>query len=152
MFGKGFLSDSTPFGADLNLLIQIGLGLLLLAGMGLARRGWYRAHAVCQTTALCATIAMTLAWMIPSLREIFLPGLMRGLADRGSAAVLAHVALGGVILLLGVYVVLVAGTNLIPVRLRFQNYKVWMRSLLALWWAGIGLGVLTYWAQWGARG
>jgi hypothetical protein len=59
--------------------------------------------------------------------------------------VVAHAALGSVVLLLGVYVVLVAGTAVIPQRFRFQNYSVWMRTLLVLWWITIGLGVLTYW-------
>ena len=44
MSGEGFLGRGATFGADLNLLVQAGLGLLLLIGMALARRGLYRAH------------------------------------------------------------------------------------------------------------
>jgi len=52
---------------------------------------------------------------------------------------------GTVVLLLGTYVVLVAGTNLVPERLRFRNYTAWMRTLLVLWWITIGLGTMMYW-------
>jgi uncharacterized membrane protein YozB (DUF420 family) len=145
MFGEGFLGRGATFGGDLNLLVQIGLGLLLLIGMALARRGLYRAHGACQASALILAIGMTLVWMWPSFREVYVPDLARGIANRTTVAVVAHAALGSVVLLLGVYVVLVAGTAVIPRRFRFQNYSAWMRTLLVLWWITIGLGVLTYW-------
>jgi uncharacterized membrane protein YozB (DUF420 family) len=90
-------------------------------------------------------IVMTLVWMWPSFREVYVPDLARGIANRTTVAVVAHATLGSAVLLLGVYVVLVAGTSLIPRRFRFQNYSAWMRTLLVLWWITIGLGVLTYW-------
>jgi uncharacterized membrane protein YozB (DUF420 family) len=145
MFGEGFLGRGATFGADLNLLVQIGLGLLLLIGMALARRGLYRAHGACQSAALVLAIVMTLVWMWPSFREVYVPDLAHGIANRTNVAVVVHAAFGSVVLLLGVYVVLVAGTSLIPRRFRFQNYSAWMRTLLVLWWIAIGLGVLTYW-------
>ena len=145
MFGEGFLGRGATFGADLNLLVQIGLGLLLLIGMVFARRGLYRAHGACQSSALALAIVMTLVWMWPSFREVYVPDLARGIANRTNVAVVAHAALGSVVLLLGVYVVLVAGTAMIPQRFRFQNYRAWMQTLLVLWWIAIGLGVLTYW-------
>ena len=82
MFGEGFLGGGATFGADLNLLVQIGLGLLLLIGMVLARRGLYRAHGACQSAALALAIVMTLVWMWPSFREIYVPDLARGIANR----------------------------------------------------------------------
>lgn len=113
--------------------------------MGLARRGWYRAHGACQATALLLTILMTLIWMAPSFRDVYAPSLGRGVVNRINLAVAAHAALGTGVLLLGIYIVLVAGTPFIPARFRFENYKAWMRTLLVLWWIVIGLGVLTYW-------
>ncbi|MBI4562930.1 MAG: hypothetical protein HY724_12875 [Candidatus Rokubacteria bacterium] len=145
MFGSGFLGRGATFGADLNLLVQLGLGLLLLAGMALARRGWYRAHGACQASALTLAIVMTLVWMAPSFREVHAPTLGRGIVNRVTVAVAAHAALGSLGLLLGIYIALVAGTPLVPARFRFENYKLWMRSLLGLWWLVIGLGLLTYW-------
>jgi uncharacterized membrane protein YozB (DUF420 family) len=147
MFADGFLGRGALLGADLNLLVQVAISVLLLAGMGLARRGAHRAHGLCQTSAFIVTLALTVAWMIPSLRDIYAPGLVRGVVNRVNVAVAAHVVLGGGVLLLGAWVVLVAGTPVVPARLRFQNYKRWMRTLLSLWWAEIALGALTYfWA------
>lgn len=148
LFGRGLFNANAPLGADLNVLVQVTFGLLLLVGVALARTGRYRAHGVCQATALVMTVVMTVGWMIPSFHTIFAPGLVQRGTERSTAVVLAHATLGTVVLLLGLYVVLVAGTNLIPARLRFANYRRWMRSLLALWWAAIALGLTTYWMQW----
>jgi plastocyanin len=51
---------------------------------------------------------------------------------------------GLVVQLLALYVVLAAGTNLLPQRWRFRRYKPWMRSTLALWWLALLLGAATY--------
>jgi hypothetical protein len=44
----------------------------------------------------------------------------------------------------GLYILLAAGTRLLPPRLRIRNYKLWMRTVLVLWWAVLLLGVATY--------
>jgi len=147
MFGSGFLGNA-PLGADLNLFVQGAVALALLIGMWLARRGSYRAHGACQASAFLVTLAMTLVWMTPAFHEVFLPGLARDGVNRINAAVAAHAALGTTTLILGVYVILVAATNLVPERLRFQDYKAWMRTLLGLWLATLGLGATTYWIAW----
>lgn len=148
MFGQGFLGSSAPFGADLNFLVQIGVGLLLLVGMVLARHGWYRAHGICQTCAFVVAATMAGLWMLPSLRAVFVPGFERGFGDRLNAVVIAHATLGSAVLLLGAWIILVAGTPIVPLRLRFRNYRAWMRTLLALWWTSIGLGLVTYRLAW----
>ena len=68
----------------------------------------------------------------------------RGVMNRVNVAVAGHVILGMLTLLLGGWVVLVAGTNVVPPRWRFRDYKAWMRTLLALWWLTIAFGVATY--------
>jgi plastocyanin len=45
---------------------------------------------------------------------------------------------------LGIYIVLVAATKLLPRALRFKRYKPWMRFELGLWWVVILIGVSTY--------
>ena len=70
---------------------------------------------------------------------------MRGSTSRGNFAVAAlHAGLGTMAELLGLYIVLRAATNLVPARLRFQNYKAWMRTALGLWWGVVLLGLDTY--------
>lgn len=144
MLGEGFLGRPSTFGADLNLLVQVGVGLLLLLGLVLARRSRYRTHGVCQTTALVVTLAMTGIWMVPAFHAIYGPQIF-ALGNRVNAAAAAHVVTGTAALLLGVYVVLVAGTRVIPAALHFSNYKVWMRTAIVTWWLALLLGVLTYW-------
>jgi uncharacterized membrane protein YozB (DUF420 family) len=144
MLGEGFLGRPSTFGADLNLLLQLGLGLLLLAGLLLARRTRYGLHGLCQATALVVTLVMTAIWMFPAYRDNYGPVIFR-LGNRVSLAAAAHVVVGTAALLLGVYVVLVAGTPLLPKVLRFTNYKAWMRTLITVWWVALLLGVLTYW-------
>ena len=46
--------------------------------------------------------------------------------------------------LLGLYIVLVAGTAVLPHRLRFNNWKLWMRLELMLWCCVLLTGVGTY--------
>jgi uncharacterized membrane protein YozB (DUF420 family) len=145
VFGEGFLGRGAPYGADLNVLLQVAVGLLLLVGMGLARRGRYQAHGICQSTAFGLSLVMTILWMIPAFHAIHADSLGRALVNRVTVAVALHVALSTVVLLLAAWVILVAGTPLVPARLRFTDYKTWMRTLLALWWVAIVFGVATYW-------
>lgn len=145
MYGPGFLGRNATFGGDLNLLTQLSLGVLLLVGMLLARRRHYRVHAACQTTALALSLVLTAAWMAPAFRDVYAPSLGRAALNRVTLAVALHAGLGSAVLLLGIWIVLVAATPLVPERLRFSNYRRWMRTLLALWWVVIGLGTLTYW-------
>ena len=148
MYGSGFVTANAPFGADLNLVTQIGVALLLLIGAGLARLGWYRAHGACQALAFVSAVALTMVWMVPQLREGFGPALMRDGATRVNLAVATHIALGSGVLVLGAWIILVAATNVVPPRLRFKSYKVWMRTLLVLWWATVLFGAVTYRFAW----
>ena len=144
MFSDGFLGQGAPWGADLNLLLQIAVGVLLLAGFGLARRGRHGVHGICQSAGFVLAVVMTILWMIPAFHAIHADALGRGVVNRVTIAVAAHVVVGTAALLVGAWVVLVAGTPLVPARLRFSNYKPWMRTLLALWWLAIILGLAVY--------
>ena len=144
MFGEGFLGQGAPRGADLNLLIQVGVGLVLLLGMGLARRGRYGVHGICQSCGFVIALIMTVLWMIPAFHVIHADALSRMVVNRVTVAVAIHVVVGTAALLVGAWVILVAGTPLVPERFRFSNYKRWMRTLLTLWWLAIVLGVSIY--------
>ena len=148
MYGSGFLTGNSPFGADLNLAIQAGVACLLPVGVVFARRGRYRAHGACQTLAFTAMLALTVAWMVPQLRAGFGSALLHDGPTPVNLAAGAHLALGASVLLLGARVILVAGTNVVPPRLRFRSYKLWMRTLLALWWAAALFGFATYRFAW----
>jgi len=55
-----------------------------------------------------------------------------------------HGALGVVAEIFGLYIALVAGTNVLPQSWRIQRWKLWMRVELALWWISLGTGIATY--------
>jgi hypothetical protein len=126
-----------------NLWLQIALGVLLTLGALLARRGWYRAHGACQATAYALTVLMTAIWMLPVFVKLFAPNLIKASIDKSDAIATLHATLGTTVLLLGAYVILVA-TSVVPPRFRFSNYRPWMRTLFALWWTAIAIGIWTY--------
>lgn len=120
-------------------------GLAALVGMALARAGRYRAHAVCQTTAFVLTLGLVAGWMVPMFRDVYASDLAGRVVNAATVAVAVHAILGATVVLLGVWIILVAGTGLVPAPLRFTRYRAWMRTLLTAWWLTIALGVLTYW-------
>ncbi len=141
---QGFLGTGAPFSADLNLIVQLAMGLALAGGAVLARRKLYRAHAICQTAVLLMNLVMIALVMWPSFQQQVAPALARHLARRYYFVAAAHGALGTAAELLGLYILLAAGTELLPHRLRFRRRKVWMRSEMALWWMVVTTGVWVY--------
>jgi plastocyanin/uncharacterized membrane protein YozB (DUF420 family) len=140
----GFLGTGATFWADLNLVIQIAMGVALLAGMVLARRQQFRAHMVCQSSVMLLNLVLIFLVMLPAFRRQVVPHIPAGLQEAYYTVVTLHAGLGTVAELLGLYIVLRAATNLVPARLRFQNYKAWMRTALGLWWGVVLLGFGTY--------
>jgi uncharacterized membrane protein YozB (DUF420 family) len=55
-----------------------------------------------------------------------------------------HAMIGTIAEIAGLYVLLSAGTQLLPQRFRLNNYKLWMRGTLALWWLSLLSGSTTY--------
>ncbi len=141
---KGFLGTGATFAADLNLIINMTMGIALLVGAVLARRKRYTAHGVCQTTVLLLNLVMIALVMWPSFHTQVMPRLPARLGRRYYAVATGHAALGTVAELFGLYVVLVAGTNIVPRWLRFKRWKLWMRVELALWWIVLLTGMGTY--------
>ena len=86
----------------------------------------------------------------PSFRERVMPRLSTHLWKRYYAIVTLHAALGAAAELLGIYILLVAGTNILPQSWRFTRWKLWMRIELILWWLVIVMGILTYYVWYAA--
>lgn len=144
MDAAGFLGAGARLGSDVNLVVQILMGFALVLGMILARRGLYRAHAVCQTSVVLLNLLLIALIMLPPFARDIVPGLPRRLDQAYYLLPTLHALLGTIAQLLGLYIVIRAGTNLLPERLCFRNYKLWMRTTLVLWWSVIVLGIVTY--------
>lgn len=143
---QGFLGTGATFQADVNLIVQLGMGAALTAGVVLARQRRYRAHGICQTAVLLLNLLMIALVMAPSFHRMK-PTLPRIVHRWGYALASGHALLGAAAELLGLYIVLVARTGILPARLRFTDWKRWMRLEFALWMAVLGLGAGTYYAS-----
>ena len=141
---KGFLGTGAPFGADLNLVVQLIMGLALIAGVLLAKQKRYTAHGICQTTVLLLNLLMIGLVMWPSFQQQVKPALSKVLHKWYYEAATIHAVLGIGAELLGLYIVIVAGTNILPQWLRFKDWKLWMRTELVLWVIVLVSGVGTY--------
>jgi len=143
---KGFLGTGATFEADVNLVVQLVMAAALVAGVVLAKQRRYRAHGVCQTTVLFLNLLMIGLVMWPAFRRQVNPTFHRILHRSYYAVPIVHAALGMAAEILGLYIVLVAGTNVLPVWLRFRNWKLWMRTEFVLWFVVVISGLGTYYA------
>jgi uncharacterized membrane protein YozB (DUF420 family) len=141
---NGFLSTGASLKANFNLGSQLAMGAALIGGALLARAKRYTAHGICQSAVLLLNLIMIAVVMWPSFYGQVLPVLPRHLADRYYGAATAHSILGAIAELLGLYIVLAVGTDILPSRLRISRLRLWMRIELVLWWVVIVTGVLTY--------
>ncbi|MBI3504190.1 MAG: DUF420 domain-containing protein [Proteobacteria bacterium] len=141
---EGFLGMGAPLSADINLTLQLLMGLALLCGMMLARRQRFKEHQYCQTAVVVLNFLLIVGIMLPAFRKQVAPRVAGGFQDPMLVIAFIHGLLGAAAELAAIYIVLVAGTNVVPESLRFRDYRPWMRTTLALWWAVIGLGVITY--------
>jgi len=146
----GFLGTAAPRAADITLLVEIGMGTALLAGTLLARAGRFRLHAACQSAVVLLNSVLIVLMMIPAFHHQVFPKLPGRITKPFYAVATMHAAMGGVAEIAGLYILLAAGTNLLPKTLRITRYKVWMRSVLAIWWLALLLGFATY-TRWYVR-
>jgi len=143
---KGFLGTGATFGAELNLIVQILMGVALLTGGLLAKQKRYKGHGICQTTVLLLNLLMIALIMWPSFQQQVVPVFPRVFRRPYYSVAAIHGALGIAAELLGLYIVIGAGTNILPQRLRFKRWKLWMRAELMLWMLVLVVGAGAYYA------
>jgi len=141
---EGFLGTAAPLAADVVLLLEIGMGVGLLIGAWLARRKRFRQHAWCQSAIVLLNLAVILVAMTPSFRSQVLPRIPAKLGRPYFALATVHAGLGTITELAGLYILLCAGTRLLPEKLRLTQYKAWMRGVLVFWLLVLLLGFATY--------
>ena len=144
---EAFFETAAPHAADFVLVLEIAMGIGLLVGARLARKGRFRQHAWCQSAIVLLNLAVVAVMMIPSFRVHVLPRVPAKLGKAYYGLATTHAAFGTVTELAGLYILLSASTTVLPERLRITKYKTWMRSALVLWWVVLLLGIATY-ARW----
>ena len=144
---KAFLETTAPRAANVVLVLEIAMGVGLLVGARLARKGRFRQHAWCQSIIVLLNLAVVVVMMIPSFRVHVLPRIPARLGKAYYALATTHAAIGTVTELAGLYILLSAGTSVLPEKFRITKYKAWMRTVLVLWWVVLLSGLATY-ARW----
>jgi len=139
----GFLGTEAPFISDVTLILMFLTAALFTLGWRLAVRRRYTAHRWVQTCAVLLNTVVVLIVMVSSFVIFILPGIPGKLGEGSYGITTVHALVGLVSLILGVYVVLV-GNGLLPKRLRFTNYKVFMRTSYVLYMLATFLGVVVY--------
>jgi uncharacterized membrane protein YozB (DUF420 family) len=142
-----FFETAAPGSANVVLVLEIAMGLGLLVGARFARKGRFRQHAWCQSAIVLLNLVVIVLLMIPSYRVHVLPSIPDKLGRPYYELATMHGAIGTVTELAGLYILLSAGTSVLPEKLRITKYKAWMRTVLVLWWVVLLLGFVTY-ARW----
>jgi uncharacterized membrane protein YozB (DUF420 family) len=141
---EGFLGSAAPLTADLVLLLEIAMGVGLIIGGQLARTRRFRLHALCQSVIVLLNLVVIALTMSSSFRVQVLPAIPSKLNRAYYGFGATHAALGSLTEGAALYILLAAGTNVLPEPLRISKYRIWMRSVLVLWWIVLLLGFATY--------
>jgi hypothetical protein len=144
---EGFLGTAAPRLADLVLLLEVLMGVGLLVGAQLARSKRFRAHAWCQSVIVFSNFIVIVVVMVPSFYVHVSPKIPLRLGKAYYALATAHAALGTITEIAAFCILLAAGTDFLPSKLRMTHFKIWMRSVLMLWWLELLLGFALY-ARW----
>ena len=143
----GFFGTRATMRSDLTLVLTVLTAVLFTVGWRLAVGKRYEAHRWVQTAAVIVNTAIVLIFMVTSYVTYILPGVPAKLLEGSYGITTLHALLGAVAVTLGVFVTLRA-SGLVPRRLRFKNYKRWMRAAYALYMlstlGGIGLYVIVF--------
>jgi uncharacterized membrane protein YozB (DUF420 family) len=143
MSGGFVLTVAAPEAAVVSLVVVLVAAALLTVGWRLAVRGRIEAHRWAQTVAACLNAALVVAWMIRSFVVNVWPELPARLGQTSYATATAHAVTGVIGVGLGSFVVLRAN-SLVPERLAFHDYKLFMRTSYGLYLLATLTGVVLY--------
>ena len=142
---SGWFPARAPAIADVAAVVEVAMAVMLLVGAYLARTGHLRLHRYLQCTVVLANVPIVLYAMVPPYLKYVAPAMPSMWGEPNNLVPTIMLVAGALAELLGVYIILVAGTNWIPARFQFRRYKLWMRAELALWWGVVIAGLTTYW-------
>ena len=128
----GFLGNSAPYPADVNLIVQISILFLLFAGAYLAKVSEFKLHGRFMISLIAIQFGAVFLWMVPSL--IINLGAL-GSGGVGTAVTLLHVFAGTFALAL----VVAAATHWMENQLKWT-----MRVAFSAWVLVAILGIAFY--------
>jgi uncharacterized membrane protein YozB (DUF420 family) len=127
----------------MTLVLMIVIGIMFTIGFILARRKKYEVHRWVQTIAAILNAVLVLWLMVLPFRDFVIRDLGGPRPQIFYIITIIHAILGAVAFPFGMFVVL-RGNNLVPKALRFNNYKLFMRTAYALYIITIIAGILVY--------
>lgn len=139
----GFLGTHANFAADVTLLLMVMIGIIFTIGFVLARKKRFEAHRWVQTAAASLNAILVLWLMILPFRDFVIRDTGGPRSGLFYAITILHAILGAVALPFGLFVVL-RGNRLVPRALRFNNYKLFMRTAYGLYILTILVGIIVY--------
>jgi uncharacterized membrane protein YozB (DUF420 family) len=131
---------ATPL-ADVDLLFQVAILLILTVGWGFKRRHSYAKHGIIMGIAVALHTILIFAVMVPSLMAS--TGLFANLLNRLALTILPHSVLGSIVEILGIYFLSVWASNRGLSKACFKN-KMIMKVTIVLWIAELILGIYVY--------
>jgi uncharacterized membrane protein YozB (DUF420 family) len=133
MPSEGSTSINVAIVAGTNLLIQIVIGAVVIAGAMTAKKGQLKTHGYIMTFTVALNAVMIVTVMGPSIMSIISKGL--GMFSQSQdASVIVHEVLGGAAEILGAILVFK----------KFKKVRLWMRITFTLWMASLIFGIFTY--------
>src|SRR5205823_570875 len=117
--------------------------LTLTVGMIMAVRKRYDIHRWIQTTAVSLNVIQVLTIMVASFLKSAAPGIPQKLGETYYQVAAIHALLGLITLLFGTFVML-RGNELVPRALKFNNYKLFMRTAYTMYMLVTLIGVWVY--------
>lgn len=139
----GFLGTRATLRSDLTLVLTLVTACMFIIGFVLARRRQFTAHRWVQTTAVITNSLIVLISMLTSYVIYILPGVPEKFGEGDYMVTTLHALLGASSMLFGIFVVL-RGNELVHRKLRFMNYKPFMRWAFGLYMLSTLSGVMIY--------
>jgi uncharacterized membrane protein YozB (DUF420 family) len=141
MTSSGFLGTRASWAADLNLIVQVVLMLVLVAGILRAKKGNFSTHHTWMTAVVLVNGALIVAIMNPAFFRV-LPSALSD-ASVQPKMILPHFVIGILAELMGLYAA-VTGRMDLPEALRVKGQKQFMRVLAVLWILALVGGIVMY--------
>ncbi len=138
----GILGTRAGLVADVNLILQIAILIVLTLGAVQAKRRHFDAHHTLMTAAVIANAVLIIAIMNPSFFRV-VPFALRNPSDPRPRVMWPHVAIGALAELMGIYII---------VRMKLEtsrpsratNIKWVMGITLVLWIVALAIGITLY--------
>lgn len=138
----GFLGTKAGVQADLNLLLQLTILILIITGFTFARRKRFEIHEKWMFSGIVLVAISIFTWMAPSYisnfhviaSEFYSPGVI---------ITNLHVILGTITGVLAICIILNMKVDL-PQRFVIKRIRLLMRTTFMFWWLTFTLGLSFY--------